>query len=134
MLRYIGQILAMFAMVASAINAQCALYCSLRMAPSSAAYSASGAPSSDSGHSCCPEREAPLTDTQNRRQHPCADPLPTVVGDIAPASQPLDAPQCLDSEFRPSSDPSLRVQRFPPLLVVDSSGIFAFPAFSVLRI
>ena len=134
MLKYIGQILAMFAMVASAINAQCALYCSLRMAPNSAAYRASGAPSSGTGHSCCPERKAPLTDTQNRRQHPCADPLATVVGGIAPASQSLDAPQCFDSAFRPSSNRSLQVKRFPPPLVVDSSGIFAFPAFSVLRI
>ena len=64
MVRFLGQLLAMFALAASAINAQCELTCSLQ----------ASAPVVKASHACCPGNTA-----QNRQQAPCTHTTPRTV-------------------------------------------------------
>jgi hypothetical protein len=135
MFRYFGQFFAIVAALASAINAQCALSCSLQTVTRSAAHETSNVHSPRTGHPCCPEQKAPVPSDQNRQQQPCPDPLPTI-SDIraATALQHLDAPQSFDLASGYSFDLVPPVHRSPLPVVVDSSGFHDAPAFSVLRI
>jgi len=72
----LGQTLALFALLASTINAQCALTCSLqaKTPTSKSHYQVSGA-----AHACCPERHSSLPREQQEQPKPlCPDPAPVV--------------------------------------------------------
>jgi hypothetical protein len=59
MFKLLGHFLALAAMTASVINAQCAVSCSLHSSSRSPSSEASPANLGGSDHSCCPHRRAP---------------------------------------------------------------------------
>ena len=129
--RYIGQFLAIFAALASSVNAQCLLACSLQSIPRPISIQAQHA-----GHACCPERKPSLPGDQNKHQQRCSDPLLTA-GDVAVAntmSQDPDAAQCFAVVSGYSFHPLVPIQRSALLRIVDSSGLHYLPHFSVLRV
>jgi len=72
MLRSLGQVLALFALMASVVNAQCAMSCSLQTGlrsqiPASPAHRVSGV-----AHACCPASRIP-TNAPPRPQGPCSE-------------------------------------------------------------
>jgi hypothetical protein len=71
----LGQSLALMAMMASVINAQCAVSCSLQSIAGSAASHASRVDTDRAGHPCCPRRGAPQP-KQQQDEIPCLHPVP----------------------------------------------------------
>lgn len=135
MLKYFGQFLAIVAVLASAINAQCAISCSMQTMTRSAAGRTTSVHAPRTGHACCPEQNAPVPSDQNQHQQPCPDPSPNLSALAVPLSlQHLDVPQSFDSESAYSFVVAIRVQRSPLAVVVDSSGLPDIPPFSVLRL
>lgn len=131
MLRFIGQFLAIFAALASTVNAQCLLACSLQSIPRPISIRAQHA-----GHACCPEQKPSVPGDQDKHRQRCSDPLLTV-GAAAVAntmSQDPDAAQCFAVVSGYSFHPLVPIQRSALLRIVDSSGLRYLPHFSVLRV
>jgi hypothetical protein len=135
MFKRFGQILAIVAVMASVVNAQCDLSCSLQAMTRPVAAGAGSIKSTHAGHPCCPPEQVPEPSDQHPHQQPCPDPLP-VVSDLAVATPlHLDSlPQWSDLTAGHSFDLVLRVQPSASPLVVDFSPVPDIPAFSVLRI
>lgn len=135
MLRCLGQVLSIVAVLASAINTQCDVSCSLESVTRSAAHEISSVASPRTGHACCPEQKSSKPRDKNRQQQPCSNLLLTVsdVG-IATALQHLAAPPSSALASGYYFDLLLPIQRSPLPVVVDSSGLHYVPAFSILRI
>lgn len=72
MFKGIGQFLTVLAVMASALNAQCSLACSLKSSSPVAVTQRV-----ESGHECCPDESAPAPG-QDKRGTTCSDPLVTV--------------------------------------------------------
>jgi len=129
--RYIGQFLAIFAALASSVNAQCLLACSLQSIPRPISIQAQHA-----GHACCPEQKPSVPGDRDKHRQRCSDPLLTV-GAAAVDNVILQDPDAahwfaLVSGY--SFTPLIPIQRAPRLRVVDSSGLHDLPDFSVLRV
>jgi hypothetical protein len=81
--RRLGKILALIAVMASAINAQCVLSCSLLALPLSTPDEARIVQPVHSGHACCPGSEQSKPDKEKERAHqPCSDPL-LIIGNLS---------------------------------------------------
>jgi hypothetical protein len=122
--------------MASAINAQCALSCSLQTVPRSSAYETQNIHSHRGGHACCQPQKTPARNDQNRQQQqPCPDPVLTIseVGFATPI-QHLDPPRDFAGHLIYSPDVALPVRQIALPAVVDSSGTPNTPAFFILRI
>ncbi len=75
MVKRLGQSLALIAMMASVIIAQCAVSCSLQSIAGSPASHASRVDADRTGHACCPHRGAPKP-KQQKDGIPCPHPVP----------------------------------------------------------
>ena len=138
MLRRFGQLLALIAVIASVLIAQCALSCSMqalsRTATNEAAFVQS-AGTEQAGHECCPDETAPRP-TKNDRTQLCSDRLLTT-GSVDVANAPVTAQVLHHFDFVPVSSSeslaplhlSLR-QQAPPDSVISR----AVQAFFILRI
>ena len=85
MFKLLGQLLALVAIMASALNAQCAVSCSLITPALSSEPRSINAGQSDadqSQHACCPHQSAP-NPKQPRHNVPCPPPLPAASKDRA---------------------------------------------------
>jgi hypothetical protein len=121
MFRFIGQVLAMIAVMASGLNAQCALSCVLEQVQAS------------SSHDCCPEQNGPAKHDEHRQQCSVLVMAPSTlaaVNLVQYSSVPLafSAPPVL------LVDGHLPVRQHAAPLFVGSSGIPDVPAFAILRI
>lgn len=76
MSKQLGQFLALVTMMASVINAQCVVSCSLQTVTRSSASQASRVETSRAGHSCCKHRGAP-EQKQKKDDVACPHPAPT---------------------------------------------------------
>ena len=120
--------LALFAMMASAINAQCALSCSLEsIAAASITQSDSVVISEDSDHSCCPH---------SGKDTPCSNSGQATVGARLEASGPIFNPVVtVDAIFFRQGDRPLGVARCLWRLADRESPGFDRPSsISILRI
>lgn len=72
MLKDFGPFLAMFALIASAVNSQCALSCSLQSRPSTGGGHIALLPTSH--HACCPEKKSTSSNRSSPRT-PCPNSL-----------------------------------------------------------
>ncbi len=137
MFRLAGQFLAIVAVMASAVNAQCALSCSMQGMTGNASHRAHLVPSRSGAHACCPAQNTPAPNGKElpQQQQPCPIPVVTT-SDIVAANpiQHLDFSQLFDGPTPVSLDPYLPVRRYAPSVLVDSSGIPDIPAFAILRI
>jgi hypothetical protein len=137
MFRFAGQFLAIMAVMASAINAQCALSCSMQGMKGDAPQQAQIVRQHGGAHACCPDQHAPEPNgkEQPRQQQPCPTPVWTT-NNIAAANQIQysDAAQLFDGPIPVSLGQDLRVRRYAPSVFVDSFGIPDIPAFAVLRL
>lgn len=134
MLRIFGQFLAMFAVIASAVNAQCAISCSLQRA-SGAERTSAVLQSSHPGHACCSKRSSTVPDQQPRRQ-PCPNPVSGISDSaVVPAVQHQDAgPLFTVLPVVALSNVLLPVRRQPAIVAAGSAGIQSPPAYSILRV
>lgn len=123
----------MIAMVASAINAQCALSC-LTQASIHHSGMHAGAHETDS-HACCSHGKAPDR-KQPKNEQPCPTPLPTVTATVViPAAQQIYLDHSVNLALGAHAITHvLPVQWQPTSISSDSSGLHHPPAFSVLRI
>jgi hypothetical protein len=137
MFRLVGQFLAIVAVMASAVNAQCALSCSMQGMTGNAPHQAHIAPSRSGAHACCPAQNAPAPNGKElpQQQQPCPIPVVTA-GEIVAANsiQYSAVAQVIDGPTLASLDQYLPVRRYAPSVFVDSSGIPDVPAFAILRI
>ncbi|MDQ6678990.1 MAG: hypothetical protein M3Z09_17035 [Acidobacteriota bacterium] len=137
MFRCIGQLLAILAVVASALNAQCALSCSLQAMAKSSGQGARTVSSRGNKHACCPEQKIPAPDDPDRprQQQPCPDPVLTI-NDVTFATpiQHSETPRYFAGSSGHSVDAALPVRLYALPVVVDSSGIPEIPAFFILRV
>src|SRR5689334_15808120 len=79
MFRRFGQLLVLIAVMASVLNAQCALSCSMQALPQTSPNEANVVQSSGTGHAghaCCPG-EATSKPTKDHKSRSCSDPLLT---------------------------------------------------------
>ncbi len=137
MFRSLGQILAVVAIVATAVNAQCALSCSLKASTQSSAYddSTSGTHLTRIGHACCPGQKSPEPSNRSQQKQPCPDPsLPVMETKIASFVQFVDASHFVSVASCLSFDEVLYVNRVALLTANDSLSSHDSPAFSVLRV
>ena len=74
--KQLGRFLALVTMMASVINAQCTVSCSVHTVARSPAPQASPVESSRTGHSCCKHREGP-EQKQQKDDAPCPHPAMT---------------------------------------------------------
>ena len=81
MFKLLGQSLALVAMIASVLNAQCAVSCSLQSITQLPSSEPSGIDLNQEQHSCCPHG-APKPKEQ-KHQIPCPEPLPAASKDRA---------------------------------------------------
>jgi hypothetical protein len=135
MFKRLGQILAVVAVMASAVNAQCDLSCSLQAMTRPAAPEAGSIKATHAGHPCCPAQQVPQPSDQHRHQQPCPDPLP-VVSDLTVATNlHVDSPpQWADLTAGHSFNLVLPIQQSSLPLVVESPPAPDISAFSILRI
>ena len=118
MVRCVGQILAVVAMMASAMNAQCALSCWFQNAKPASVKETQGIHAPVMGHACCPKKTRPGQHRPHRdpQEQSCDMRVLTTseFGLANPLPQP-DAHQFFDG---PSVDPSagvVPVRAIPPL-------------------
>ena len=138
--RCLGKTLALFAVMASALNAQCVLSCSLQSLSPAAPHSAHMNMNMDmpmpSGHGCCHASEQSKP-SHDQTHQPCTDPL-LFVGDLNSLNVPqlVAVVQPFDPSFAILGDEAAPVRRSVswPALADDPVGTFDPPAFSVLRI
>jgi len=133
--RIFGQFLAMIALMASAVNAQCAMSCLLQNGARARQTSPVTVQPSHTGHACCPDQKAPRPGDQQRRQ-PCPDPTASVSNNIAvPVVQHQDAGPLLAMLSRVSFfDLLLPIQHLPVPNPANRIAVQDPPAFSVLRV
>ena len=137
MFRFAGQFLAIVAVMASAINAQCVLACSLQGVTGNVPHEAHRVHSPRGAHACCPQQNAPTRHGKERPQQPQPCPVPLVItSDLAVASltQYSGLPQLFagPAPLFPYGD--LPIRHYAPPVFVDSSGNPDIPAFAILRI
>ena len=134
MLRVFGQFVAIIAVMATAINAQCALSCSLQLAKRITPHQASSVESSRPSHPCCPVKKSPVPEKQNGNTL-CPDAVPALsAAGVSGSSQFVTAPLSLEIASTLPAVPTLPRQLSTLPALVDSSGLRGGSAFSVLRI
>jgi hypothetical protein len=138
MFRFAGQFLAIIAVMASAINAQCAVSCLLQpVTMRSAGHEAKSVQAPRNLHPCCPGQNtaAPHGKERHQQQQPCPIPIVTT-SDLAVSNliEHSDTPRLFYGPALPSLDRDLPVRQYAPPVFVDSSGIPDIPAFAILRI
>lgn len=137
MFRLAGQFLAIVAVMASAINAQCALSCSMQGMPGNGPHQTHSVRSQGGAHACCPNRNIPTPHGEERpqQQQPC--PIPVVTTSDIVAANPIQysaVAQLFEGPTPVSLDQYLPVRRYAPSVFPDSSGIPDIPVFAILRI
>src|SRR5579883_1908795 len=133
-MRSFGQFLAMIAMVASAVNAQCALSCFAQASPSPATIHAA-AHHSNPAHSCCSHGKS--SDRKERKnEQPCPTSLPGVSANVViTAAQQTGTLHFENAAFGAHATMVVLPLRWQLATVFnDSPGLHHPPAFSVLRI
>lgn len=138
MFRRFGQLLALIAVMASVLNAQCALSCSMLAFPQTAPNQANVVQSAGmghGGHECCPGETTP-TPTKDEKSRSCSDPLLTINGvDVSNVVSAVDAPHCFDLALIPHSEPVVSELRSTLAhSVVDPPSSRDVRAFFILRI
>jgi hypothetical protein len=130
MFKLLGHFLALAAMTASVLNAQCAVSCSL--------HSNTPSPSSETGrsdHSCCPHKGAPAP-TQQKDGDPChhsvaaADEVRLKNSGISFSSIPLAIVVGWSYEYGPQFPKT----HLDPPAAPDSTGLLQALLISILRV
>lgn len=80
MFKLLGQFLALVAMMASVLNAQCAVSCTLKLVIHSPSSDLSAIDLNQTQHACCPHHGAPKPKEQ-KHSVPCPPPLPAASKD-----------------------------------------------------
>ena len=135
MIRQLGQSLALVAMMASVINARCAISCSLQSIARSSTVQVSRVDPYRPGHACCPHQGVPKSN-QQKDEIPCPHPV-TVAAEAFPHTgngsfnliRDVGAVG-LSHEYRPQ----LIATYFDPVASPDSSGPRRLSSISILRI
>lgn len=135
MFRIFGQFLAMIALMASAVNAQCAVSCLFNNASRAEHTRPVSVQPFHTGHACCPNQKAPGPGDQQRRQ-PCPNPAATVSNNVAvPVVQHQDAgPLSAALSCVYSFDLLLPNQHLPVPNPANRIAVQDPSAFSVLRV
>ncbi len=135
MLKRLGQSLALVAMMASVLNAQCVAFCSLKSTTQSPSSEASGIDLNQTQHSCCPHHGAPKPE-ERKHEVPCPPPLAAASKDRAEhASAIPDLTVALiaadfSHQYRRLTANTFSVPLSPP----DWLGLSQFSSISVLKI
>ena len=135
MLKRLGQSLALVAMMASVLNAQCAVSCSLKSTTQSPSSEPSGIDLDQTQHSCCPHHGAP-TPKERKHEVPCPPPLPAASKDRAEHAIAIsDSPVALiavdfSHQYRRLTTDTFSVPLSPP----DWLGLSQFSSIFVLKI
>ena len=136
MVRITGQFLALFAVLASAINAQCALSCSLQNIPLPVPHHLSGTHAFAAEHACCPNQKSSGPNHQNHQPPACPDPLPAVsnVTFTVTSEDATVKPPSLGLATGYSFLVALPAQQLPSPAALNFSGFHHTPVFSILLI
>src|SRR5450755_421293 len=129
-----GQLVALAALIASVINAQCAVSCSLQVIPGRRSSQVTALDSGRAGHSCCAHKGVP-NQRQQKDETPCPYPAPSAdqarIESIASFSPALAWIAVLPTH----QDPPLPAEIYlDPLPTPDSSGLSPLSSISILRI
>jgi hypothetical protein len=138
MLRRFGQFLALIAVMASALNAQCALSCSMQALPQTTPNHANivqSAGTGHAGHECCPSETIPKP-TRDDKGRSCSDPLLTTnSADVTNVTNVVAPLHCFGLALIPRSEPVVSSLRSTLLQsLVDSPASRDIRAFFILRI
>jgi len=126
MFKLLGHFLALVAMMASVLNAQCAVSCSLQSEPGGI---------NRTQHSCCPHQDTPKP-KEHRHDVSCPQPLPAASKDRAEhtsASSGSIAAMAM-ADFSHQCRPLTAQTFLDPLQPADSPGLSQPPSISILRI
>src|SRR5579872_6426364 len=108
MFRRFGQLLALIAVMASVLNAQCALSCSMQALPQTGQSQPNivqSAGTGHAGHECCPGETTPKP-TKDDKSRSCSDPLLTTnSADVQNVTNVVEALHCFDLALIPRSEP-----------------------------
>ncbi len=133
-----GQFLALIAVMASALNAQCALSCSMQALPQTAPTQANileSAAAGHVGHGCCPGETTPRP-TKDDRSRQCSDPLLTINSvEVGTTTTVIGGLHYFDLALAPSPDLFAPLHdSIPRHASTDSIASRDVQAFFVLRI
>ena len=134
MVKLRGQSLALIAMMASVINAQCAVSCSLQSIAGSTASHANRLDPDRAGHACCPQHRVPKP-KQQQDEAPCPHPPPVSEARLNNSSASFNTMQAvvvdaLSNEYRPQ----LSETYLGRLTIPDCSGLTYLSSIFILRI
>ena len=134
----VGQFLALIAVMASALNSQCALSCSMQALPQTAPSQANileSAATGHVGHGCCPGETTPKP-TKNDKSRPCSDPLLTINSvEVATTTTAIEGLHYFNLALAPSPDLFAPLDHsIPRHSSTDSIASRDVQAFFVLRI
>jgi hypothetical protein len=132
MVKLRGQSLALIAMVASVINAQCALSCSLQSIAGPTASHASRVDPDRTGHACCPHQGVPKP-KQQTNEGPCPNPAPAADQVRLNKTRLNMIPAVIVASLIREYCPQLAETYLDPFTVPDSSGQ-SHSSISILRI
>ena len=130
-----GKILALLAVMASAVNAQCALSCSLHATGLPDDSRSALVDSPQTGHSCGHGQNTPEPNKPVECRQPCPDSFPAISASAAPAPLHADVrPQWLEVPRLWSFDVSIRNQPERTVFAADSASPPDISAFFILRV
>ena len=134
MFRFLGRALAIVAVMASAVNAQCALSCSLQ-ASHHVRPSVSLAQAAHAGHACCPDLKSPARNEAPRQKQPCPTPVVVVTeGNFIDAFQFAGNLHLIDLTVQCPLVAVPEVRRRALTAAVELSDSYNIPASSILRV
>ena len=132
MFTVLGRVLAILAVMASAVNAQCALSCSLKL---SQPHRIAAAGLARTGHACCARSTLPFHQEAPTPTQPCSPAAPAVAEVELPAPLELtSALHFLTECFAPLLDYASLVARIGLLIQFRLPHLPDAPAFSILRV
>ena len=134
-MKLLGQSLALMAMIASVINALCAVSCSLQSIAGSPPSHARRVDSDGAGHACCPNQGVPKP-KQQKREVPCPHQVPAA--DNARRNNSSTGftaiPAAVEVGLSLQYCPQLAGRYLDPLTARDSLGLSHLSSISILRI
>jgi hypothetical protein len=135
MVRRLGRMLAIVAVMAAAVDAQCVLSCSLVAMARPVSNETISAHVSNSRHACCPNPKSPGHGRQDQNKQPCPSPVSELNAfPVATQLQQWDVPRVCDPAAGYSFDAILQAQRSALPASIDLFALPDLPAFFVLRL
>jgi len=129
--RLFGKVLALFAVMASAINAQCVMSCLLQTAMTARVHGMTRDSASRTGHACCPRQRSSAPKQQEQPKQPCPN--------VAAMSGAVEVtpPQYWNTAQPTSLDHGIAMARLIPIrrvFLAERLGLSGLPNIALLSV